>query len=235
MTISEQFVQKIQSLYDLSDDTADKMRAGADVIEKTLQGYAWHDIERAINNRYVNNDKSRPRLGQVKAVLQEWEHKGEIFKFPDPIPDAPRVTFPKTKIWAISRTFNKLMAIMVDCGVIAPEFPINRPTGTLKSLVDSGGSLILSPRRWLHWQVVDAVAARPYVFAKFKHLNFWEQVAIGVDAGLIKFRVRDWTKVAAQAPQAEIMGTQAQIANTGVVGDNARRQKQMQTIMAQRG
>lgn len=208
MTISERYIYKIQSLYGLSEETVKKMHAGAAEIDKVFDPYAWNDIEAAINNRYLHNDKSRPRIGQVLVVLQEWERHGEITRNV-PIEDAPRSTFPRTNILDISVTFSRLMDIMVECGIVAPEFPTNRPKGTLKSLVDMEGKLIISPRQWLQWKISDAKSACSAAFSKYKALNFWEQVAIGIDAGQIKFRVRDWGKVGAAATSSEIAGAMA--------------------------
>lgn len=189
--MEEKYISKISALYDLKDDAVAKLKAGRDQIKMALKDYNWSDVEHAIDRFYVwKSDKQRPKLCQICAILNDWEHDGKIQKL-EIVPDTPPVQWrPTTKIFTIAATFDRMVQIMIECGIIlGPDSP--EPTS---SLVDDKGEVILGVRQWLRWQVQDAINLRPDLFAPFPYATFWEQLAIGLQNKIITIRVRNWRK-----------------------------------------
>lgn len=199
--MEEKFINKIIALYSLKDDAVEKLKAGREQIKKALEGYSWDDIERAIDRFYVwKSDKQRPKLCQICAILNDWCHEGKIQKYL-PEPDMPTSNpIPTTKIFTIVTTFNRMINIMIECGVIRyPDSP--QPTS---SLISPNGEVILCVDQWLKWQIQDAMKLRPDLFAPFPYATFWEQLAIALQNKLITIRVRNWRKYAEQIKMQNI-------------------------------
>ena len=103
---------------------------------------------------------------------------------------------PTTKIFSINNSFDKLIQILVDCGLIPNE---NNEIQSTHSLINSDGKPILNAMQWLRWQLSDAMELCPDLFVKFPNASFYERLAIAMQNGLIKIRVRDWSTFAANA------------------------------------
>lgn len=187
----EKYINAILERYVVSDKDMDKLRAGADLLQKTFGDYYWSDIETAIGWYYTHkNDKTRPTIAQMQAVLQGLDIT------PSAKQDYADAGYkrPTTKIWSIMHTFNRLVEILIDGGVLPQD---NGEYHNIRTLVNPQTDLvILNPKQWLQWQLDDAMAARPDLFAKFPHCTWLERLAIAIENKLIVFKVRDWAKLA---------------------------------------
>ena len=199
-TNGTKYINEIAELYQVSEKDRSKLDGGYDKIQAAIQKYNWADIERAINHYFVHkNDKTRPVLAQILAILKTWQHEGKIEVFePDDTDTQPIFTRPTTKIWSIQSSFNKMVDVFIDAGIIPNE---NGKYTNYRSLVDpKTDAPVLSPTMWLGWQLNAAEQQAPDLFARFPNTTKLEQIAIALQNGLIKLKVRDWkTKQQAMA------------------------------------
>lgn len=194
MTIGQQYIDLIAEIYGLEESDVADMKANENRYTDALNAYYWEDVKSAINHFFTRkSDKTAPRMAQILAILETWENEKRIDRT-EPIPEqATPYSLPKTKIWAIATTFEKMISIMVKCGILEPERKIDPQQSTDFSLIDPQTELpVLNPRQWLLWQVNDAIKARPEIFAPYSHLSFWESLAFCLQNKLIVLRVRDW-------------------------------------------
>lgn len=193
MTNAEKFVELVVDLYQLGEKESGKLSNNIPEIEQELEKYDWSDIKNKVQYYFARkNDKSRPRLSQILALL---ETDPDVQTFENE-PDYSNVGYkrPTTKIWSIMHTFNKLVEILIDGGVLPQD---NGEYHNIRTLVNPQTDLvILNPKQWLQWQLDDAMAARPDLFAKFPHCTWLERLAIAIENKLIIFKVRDWAKLA---------------------------------------
>lgn len=195
--IAEKFIDLVAKLYDLSDKAIEAMRVNGAEIDGALGGYYWEDIKDAVNTYFVRkNDKTRPTLAKILALLET----NDRVKKRVPEPDENKYHLPRTQLWSIRDTFDAVIRTMVQCKILEPENPIDAPVAPGYSLVDATGTPMINPKQFLRWQVADAKAVRPDVFAPYKSTSFWEDLAIAVQARLITLRVRDWHETFYQLP-----------------------------------
>lgn len=188
---AEKYISAILDRYIVGEKDKEKLQAGADLLNRTFGNYYWTDIEETIAWYYTNkNDKTRPTIAQLQAALST---RG-VEKKPDTEPVQSTNGIPTTKIWSIKSTFNKLVQILIDGGVLPNA---DGEYHNIRSLVNpETNNVILSPMQWLKWQLTDAMHKRPDLFAKFPNATVLEGLAIAVQGGLVKFKVRDWAKLA---------------------------------------
>ena len=100
---------------------------------------------------------------------------------------------PTTKLWSINSTFNKLINVLIDGGVIPNEQGEYR---NIRSLVNpQTDDVILNPMRWLKWKLSEAMATHPDIFTTIPVKTFYEHLALAIQNNLITFKVRDWSKL----------------------------------------
>ena len=192
MTNTELYINELAELYNVSEKDKLKMSDGYDQIEASLGKYYWEDIKHAIQVFYARkNDKSRPRLSQILALLET--DRNITQKEPYVEPADPVFRKPTTKLWSISNTFNKMINVLIDGGVIPNE---QGEYNNIRSLVNpQTDDVILNPMQWLKWQLSDAMAARPDIFTSIPVKTFYEHLALAIQNNLITFKVRDWSKL----------------------------------------
>lgn len=198
MTNAEKYVELVTDLYQLGEKENAKMCNNVPEIESELKKYSWHDIKTKVQYYFARkNDKSRPRLSQILALLETDPNVQAVEEEPT-LDTVQGYNRPTTKIWSIMSTFNKLVDILTDCGVIPDEHGEYR---TSKSLVNPETNLVvLNPRQWLQWRIDDAMNDRPDLFVKFPNAKWLEQLAIAVENKLVALQVRDWAKLAKNLP-----------------------------------
>lgn len=187
--IAEKFIDLIAKLYDLSDKAIDTMRGNAAEIDSVLGAYYWADVKDAVNLYFARkNDKTRPTLAKVLALLETNE------KVKKRVPDAKPDTYhlPRTQLWTIRDAFDHVIKAMVMCEILKPENPMDTPLRPGYSLLDSDNLPMINPKRRLRAMVTAAKNRRPDLFAQYKSLSFWEELAICVQNHLVKLRIRDW-------------------------------------------
>jgi len=192
MTNAEKFVDLIADLYPVGDKQATQMQHNTEEIEAELGKYNWEDIRNKVQYFYSRkNDKSRPRIGQILAMLES--DPNVQVKEPDVVLE-PKYKIPTTKIWSIRTTFDKLVQVLIDGGVLPNA---DGEYHNIRSLVNPDtDDVILNPLQWLKWKLTDAMQERPDLFVKFPNATVLEGLAIAVQGGLVKFKVRDWAKLA---------------------------------------
>lgn len=195
--LAEQYTTLIAKLYNVIPTPLTQEEEKA--LDKELGIYHWEDIKACIQKYYVRNPKTRPNLTQIMAIIEtnpkikqiepEYEEK-PIYK-----------PLPTTKIWSITQTFDKLVQILVDAGVI----PNTDGTYTnAKGLIDpKTDQPITNPKQWIKWQTETAIKQRPDLFAKFPNTTYIEALAIAIQNGLVKIKIRDWKKAAEQLKPEE--------------------------------
>lgn len=198
MTNAEKYIDLVGKLYNQSPKQMQQMEHNIPEIDNELKKYSWEDIKAKTNLFYARkNDKSRPRLSQILALLESDPNVQAVEEEPT-LDDAPRYNRPKTKIWSIMSTYNKLVDVLMDCGIIPDEHGKYR---TAKSLVNPETNLVvLNPRQWLQWRIEDTRDIRPDLFAKFPRATWLEELAICVENKLVSLQVRDWAKLAKNLP-----------------------------------
>lgn len=192
-TNAENFIDLVGKLYNLPEKQIQQMQNNIPEIDNDLGKYYWDDIERKVQLFYARkNDKSRPRICQILALL---ESDPNVRKFvPEPEYDEIKpYKRPTTNLWSIQKTFDKLIQVLIDGGVLPDDDGTYHNT---RSLIDPKTDLpILNPMQWLGWQLRDAETTRPEVF-NIPNANILERIAIAVQNNLIAFKVRDWAKLA---------------------------------------
>lgn len=190
--LTEQYTTLITKLY--NGDQPQLTPEEETMLEQKLGLYQWDDVKSCIQKFYIRNQKTAPNLTQIMAILEtnpkiqpvlpEYEEK-PIHK-----------PLPTTNIRSITQTFDKLVNILVDAGVLADTDGTFHNT---KGLIDPITDLpILNPAQWLKWKTQEAMQDRPDLFVKFSNLSFLEALAIAIQNGLVKIKVRDWEKAAKQ-------------------------------------
>lgn len=197
MTNAERFIDLVGKLYNMTPKQTEQMENNVQEIDAQLSKYSWDDIKAKTNLFYARkNDKSRPHLHHILALLESDPAVQPV----EPVIEPKPVVFnvPTTSIWSIRETFDKLVQVLTDGGVL-PGMDGN--FGIKRSLVDpKTNNVVICPRQWLGWQMQDAMKARPDLFAKFNNLSWLEQLAIAVQNKLVVFKVRDWAKLAQEMP-----------------------------------
>lgn len=193
MTNADKFVELIAELYPMGDKQATQMQRNSGEIENELSKYYWDDIKAKVQYFYARkNDKSRPRIGQILALL-ETDPKITPRIEPDPEPVETHWNRPRTKLWSITDTFNKLVDVLMDGGVIPDE---NGEYRNVSSLVDPAtDQVILNPKQWLQFKLIQAQQDRPECFVKYQFAKPLEQMAVAIQNNLITFKVRNWAKL----------------------------------------
>lgn len=192
MTNAEQFIDLVGKLYNLPEKQISQMQNNVPEIDAEFSKYYWDDIKNKIQLFYARkNDKSRPRVCQILAMLEtdptvnvRVEEKIE-----------PTVTWerPHTKLWSINSTFEKLVNVLIDGGVIPNEHGeyVNN-----RSLIDPAtDEVILNPAAWLKQKLAQAKDKRPECFVKYEFATPLEQISVALQNNLITFKVRDWAKI----------------------------------------
>lgn len=185
----EKYIDKIVDLYSLKEHDIAKLKAGREQISEALEPFCWKDVEGAIDRFYVRvSDKQRPKISQICAILNDWHRQGKIEKTDPETDTTPETIRLRTKIFTICTTFDRMMQIFEESGVVLyADSP--RP---ISSIMDTRGELILCPRVWLRDQLKSAIRARPDLYAPYPYLTFWEQLAIAFQNKLIRIKVRNW-------------------------------------------
>lgn len=195
--IADLYIAEISDLYLVSDRDREKLHAGADKINDTLGCYYWDDVRHALHTFYARkNDKTRPRLAQVVALLETDRDVKKRVVDTEPFRKWCR---PTTNICAIQGAFNKLVQILIDCGYIQDD------DGSFKNthaLIDDNGQPMLCAMQTLNGKLASVLRTRPDLFYMFPHANKLEQLAIAVMNRQIVLRVREWSKYAAENPSA---------------------------------
>ncbi|MBO5704919.1 MAG: hypothetical protein J6R99_02785 [Alphaproteobacteria bacterium] len=189
--IADQFINLLVELYDLDTENATQLRNGADLIEKSLGQYYWEDVRNAVNYYFVRkNDKTRPTLGKILAILEtnpDVKKRAEIED--DDTEVKPLYPRPRTNIRIIQDSFNRLIDVLMDCNVIPDK---DGHFNGHASLVCDDGFVMLNPVQNLRWQVEDAINAHPNAFAPFPDMTLWEQLALAVQNHFITLHRRTW-------------------------------------------
>lgn len=190
---ADKYINEIAELYNLTDKERQKMEAGTEKIFEAFGDYYWTDVKDAIGWFYMHkSDKGRPSVAHILVVLNDHNAKKRVHE-----PEDTKNPFarPTTKIWAIQADFDKMIQIFIDGGVIPDE---NGRVHNIRSIIDPITDLpVLSPLSWFTWKLCAVRETRPDLFARFPHANTLEQLAIALGNKLIPFKVRDWSKLAA--------------------------------------
>lgn len=197
MTNAEQYIQLISQLYDVKKEDLQKINNNKQQLETDLKWFYWEDIKRKVQLYYTKKDsKNRPNVQQIVAML---ESDTKVKQIEPELEELPiHRPLPTTNLWAIKQTFDKLVRILVDAGVISETDGTYHNT---KGLIDPVTDLpILNPQQWLKWKVADAVKERPDLFSKYENLSLLEALSIAIQNNLIKIKTRDWKKTAEQLP-----------------------------------
>lgn len=193
MTNAGKYIDLVGKLYNQTPKQMQQMEHNISEIDNELKKYSWEDIKNKTNLFYARkNDKSRPRLSQILALL-ETDPNVQVVEEEQTIDTVQGYKRPTTKIWAIKSTFNKLVDVLTDGGVLPTEDGEYKNT---RSLVDPATDIvILNPRQWLLWHLSDAEATNPDLFAKYPFATWIERLAIAVQNKLVVFKTRDWAKL----------------------------------------
>ena len=186
MKISELYLDKIKDLYELDAEVMGEYLRGKEQLDKMLDGYEWKDINVVIN-RYYNRRSSvtPPKVQQIIAIAEDngaekWVSDYGVGKY----------ELPRTNLGVLKETFEKMIGVMVNCGVLPNE---DGKFDAIGSLVDPANELpMLSPKQNLEWMVEDVEKENPELFEKFDYLSFWEKLAICLKNKKVKLRVRNW-------------------------------------------
>lgn len=191
MSIAEQYIAKSNELYTVKKEDIDQMYQNADEINKAFAGYAWEDVSWALSRFYSHkNDKTRPRIAQILAILEASDRKRDYVEDEDDDTEVkPLYPRPRTNIRIIQDSFNKLIDVLMDCNVIPDK---DGHFNGHASLLCDDGFVMLNPVQNLRWQVEDAIKAHPNAFAPFPDMTLWEQLALAVQNHFITLHRRTW-------------------------------------------
>jgi len=196
--IAEKYIAELSRLYPMSDKGMDKLRDAADQINTALGCYYWTDIRSAIEKYFrTQSDKTRPCIAQIVQILENTRGVSKIAV--DSEPGAYHL--PCTKLWTIKDAFDRVIKAMVMCEILPPENPLDAPLRPGYSLLGADNLPMINPKRRLRAMVVAAKNRRPDIFAPYKNLSFWEELAICVQNRLIILRVRDWHAFYQELPE----------------------------------
>lgn len=163
-------------------------------LEQKLGIYEWDDVRASIQRYFVKNSKTAPNLTQIIAFI---ETNPKVRLKEVELEETPIYKpLPTTKLWSITQTYDKIVQILVEAGVLPNTDGTYHNT---KGLIDPKTDLpIINPNDWIKWQVVDTMKVRPDLFVKYGNITFLEAFAIAVQNGLVKIKIRDWKKAAGQ-------------------------------------
>ncbi len=187
--IATQYIDEIAERYKIADKDRTKLESNQDQISKELGQYAWTDVRNAVAEYYrTKSDKHRPTLAQIVALLEANPdvHKIGMLSEPD------EYHLPRTRLWTIGDAFDRVIKAMVMCEILQPENPMDKPLRPGFSLLEDNNLPMVNPKRHLRAMVAAAKNRRLDVFAPYKSLSFWEELAVAVQNGLIRLRIRDW-------------------------------------------
>lgn len=196
--IATQYIDEIAERYQIADKDRAKLESNQDQITKELGQYAWGDIRSAIAEYFrTKSDKHRPTLAQIVALL---ESNPNIHKIgAEPALDTYHL--PRTQLWTIKDAFDRVIKAMVMCEILAPENPMDKPLRPGYSLLEADNLPMINPKRRLRAMVTAAKNRRPDIFAQYKSLSFWEELAVALQNGLVRLRMRDWYAFHAGLPE----------------------------------
>lgn len=193
MTNAENFIDLVGKLYNLPEKQILQMQNNVPEIDAELGKYYWDDIKNKVNLFYARkNDKSRPRVCQILAMLEADPNINTKEEEPEPV--VSQWHRPHTKLFTIADTFNKLVDVLMEGGVMPNEIGeyVNK-----RSLVDpETDDVILDPQQWLKNKLAQAKMQKPECFIRFQYATPLEQIAVAIQNNLIVFKVRDWAKQA---------------------------------------
>lgn len=197
--IAANFIDLTAKLYDLSEKAVLAMQGNSAEINEAFSDYYWSDVRKAVNYYFARkNDKTRPTIAKILAILESDRDVHKRAPDPESVP-ATKYARPTTGLWSITVSFDRLVDVLMAAGVIPDEH------GTLRndrSIVDPAtGTLVVAPRQWFAWRLLDAERSNPDLFAKFPRASFLERLAIAVQNHLIHFLVRDWGKYSKAHPE----------------------------------
>lgn len=192
MTNAEKFIDLVTKLYNLPEKTISTMTANVPEIDAELSKYYWDDIKTKTQLYFSRkNDKTRPTIAQILALLETDPNVKQ--RESEPVYDTPAYKLPTTHLFSIATTFNKLVKVLVDAGVIPDE---HGDYHNNRSLVDpKTDEVILNPWNWLKWELAIAENERPNVFVSVPAKTTLEKLALAIQNNLITFKVRDWAKL----------------------------------------
>lgn len=192
MTNAEQLIDLLFKLYNLSEKQVQQMQNNIPEIDAELKDYSWEDIRDKVNLYYARkNDKSRPTIAQILALLETDSSISKVY-------DGPVYHYnrPKTNLFVITATFEKLVDILIDGGALPNQegkFTNNR------SIVDPATDLVvLQPIKWLVAKTDIAMMERPECFLPYQFASPLERVAVALQNRLFTFKLRDWSKLSQQ-------------------------------------
>ena len=192
MTNAENFIDLVGKLYNLPEKQILQMQNNVPEIDAEFDKYYWDDIKNKVNLFYARkNDKSRPRVCQILAMLEADPNINT--KEPEEEPVVLQWHRPHTKLFSIANTFDKLITVLMESGVITNEMGeyVNK-----RSLVDpETDDVILDPQQWLKHKLAQAKTQKPECFIRFQYATPLEQIAVAIQNNLIMFKVRDWAKL----------------------------------------
>ncbi len=187
--LAQQYIDEIAERYQIGDKDRAKLETNRDQISKELGQYAWTDVRNAVAEYYrTKSDKHRPTLAQIVALL---ETNPSVHKL-GVEPQQEAYHLPRTQLWTIRDAFDRVIKAMVMCEILKPENPMDTPLRPGYSLLESDNLPMINPKRRLRAMVMAAKNRRPDLFAQYKSLSFWEELAICVQNHLIQLRIRDW-------------------------------------------
>lgn len=189
MSIANQYIGTLVDIWGLDDKAKDKLYSNTDKIDEAFDGYGWGDINHAISIYYTRkSDKTYPKIAQILAIL-EANNAERIESIADTLVTN---TQPKTKLFAIRDTFDRMIQVLTDAGVLPDD---NGKLHNTVSIVDPISKLpLLNPGQWLKWKLADAEKDNPQIFAPYPYTTFYERLALAIQNKLILFSVRDWSK-----------------------------------------
>lgn len=193
MTNAEKFIDLVGKLYNMNEKQILQMQNNIPEIDAELGKYYWDDIKNKTNLYYARkNDKSRPRVCQILALLETDQNVKQQIK-EDVEPVKSNWSRPHTNLWSITETFNKLVDVLMDGGVIPDE---KGEFKNIRSLVDpETDKVILNPKEWLKFKLIQAQQQKPECFVKYQFATTLEQLSVALQNNLITFKVRDWAKL----------------------------------------
>lgn len=195
--IAQQYAKLISELYNTKiNPLAPEQEQG---LEQKLGIYEWADVKQSIQKYFIKNNKTAPNLTQILAII---ETNPKIHIKTIEIDETQKYTpLPTTNLWSITQTFDKLVQILVESGIIPDTHgKYNNAKGLIDPKTDQP---ITNPKQWIKWQTETAIKQRPDLFAKFPNTTYIEALAIAIQNGLVKIKIRDWKKAAEQLKPEE--------------------------------
>lgn len=195
--IAQQYTKLISELYNTKINPLAPEQEHE--LEQKLGIYEWADIKQSIQKYFIKNNKTAPNLTQILAII---ETNPKIHMKAIEIDESQKyILLPTTNLWSITQTFDKLVQILVESGIIPDTHgKYNNAKGLIDPKTDQP---ITNPKQWIKWQTETAIKQRPDLFAKFPNTTYIEALAIAIQNGLVKIKIRDWKKAAEQLKPEE--------------------------------